>query len=96
MTVPLEDNVSDVIGKAQRGLGISDSQLAERAGISADKVQSLRSADFDAEAIDQAAPVLKLSGAGLRKLALGKWDAVDEVAGLALFSKCCDWRLGGR
>ena len=37
MTIPLEDNVSDVIGKAQRGLGISDSQLAERSGITATK-----------------------------------------------------------
>jgi len=28
--IPLEDNVGDIIGKAQRGLGISDSELAER------------------------------------------------------------------
>jgi len=28
--IPLEDNVGDIIGKAQRGLGISDSQLAEK------------------------------------------------------------------
>ncbi len=33
MAIPLEDNVSDIIGKAQRGLGISDSQLAERSGV---------------------------------------------------------------
>jgi glyoxylase-like metal-dependent hydrolase (beta-lactamase superfamily II) len=86
MTIPLEDNVSDVIGKAQRGLGISDSQLAERSGITADKVRSLRSGDFDAEAIEQVAPVLKLSSAGLRKLASGKWDAVEEIVGLAQFN----------
>ena len=29
--IPLEDNFSDVIGKAQRGLEISDSDLAEKA-----------------------------------------------------------------
>jgi hypothetical protein len=29
--IPLEDNVSDIIGKAQRGLRISDTELAERA-----------------------------------------------------------------
>src|SRR5436190_22851398 len=86
MTVPLEDNVSDIIGKAQRGLGISDSQLAERAGVSAEKIRSLRSGDFDADAIDRIAPILKLSSAGLRNLASGKWDPVDEIAGLALFN----------
>jgi glyoxylase-like metal-dependent hydrolase (beta-lactamase superfamily II) len=86
MTVPLEDNVSDVIGKAQRGLGISDSQLAERAGITADKVRSLRSGDFDADALDRIAPVLKLSNAGLRKLASGKWEPVEDIAGLAQFN----------
>ena len=39
MAIPLEDNVSDIIGKAQRGLGISDSQLAERAGVDVDAVR---------------------------------------------------------
>ena len=29
--IPLEDNAGDIIGKAQRGLGISDSELAEKA-----------------------------------------------------------------
>ena len=31
MAIPLEDTAADIIGKAQRGLGISDSQLAEKA-----------------------------------------------------------------
>lgn len=86
MPIPLEDNVSDIIGKAQRGLGISDSQLAERAGVDADKIRKLRSGDFDEEAIQRVAPVLKLSGAALRKLASGKWEPVDEIAGLAQFN----------
>jgi hypothetical protein len=30
--ISLEDNVGDIIGKAQRGLGISDSELAKKAG----------------------------------------------------------------
>ena len=86
MPIPLEDNISDVIGKAQRGLGISDSQLAERTGVTADKVRSLRSGDFDEDAIDRIAAVLKLSSAGLRKLASGKWDPVEEIAGLTQFN----------
>jgi glyoxylase-like metal-dependent hydrolase (beta-lactamase superfamily II) len=86
MPVQLEDNVSDIIGKAQRGLGISDSQLAERAGLTADKVRGLRSGDFDDDALDRVALVLKLSSAGLRELASGKWDPVEEIAGLAQFN----------
>ena len=86
MTIPLEDNVGDIVGKAQRGLGISDSQLVERAGVSADAVRAARSGDFDEETIDQIAPVLKLSSAGLSKLASGKWDAVEEIDGLAQFN----------
>ena len=32
--IPLEDNFTDVIGKAQRGLKLSDAILAEKAGLS--------------------------------------------------------------
>ena len=28
--IPLEDNAADIIGKAQRGLGISDSELGKK------------------------------------------------------------------
>jgi glyoxylase-like metal-dependent hydrolase (beta-lactamase superfamily II) len=86
MPIPLEDNVSDVVGKAQRGLGISDSQLAERADLSAEKVRSVRSGDFDDDAIGRIGPVLKLSSAGLRKLGSGKWEPAEEIAGLAQFN----------
>jgi hydroxyacylglutathione hydrolase len=86
MAIPLEDNVSDIIGKAQRGLSISDSQLAERAGIDADKVRALRSGEFDKDAIERVAPVLKLSSGGLGKLASGKWEPVEEIPGLAQFN----------
>ena len=86
MPIPLEDNVSDVIGKAQRGLGISDSQLAERAAIGVDKIRALRSGEFDAATVERVAPVLKLSSAALSKLASGKWEAVDEIDGVAQFN----------
>jgi glyoxylase-like metal-dependent hydrolase (beta-lactamase superfamily II) len=86
MNIPLEDNVNDIIGKAQRGLGISDSQLAERAGVSGDQVRAARSGNFDNETIDRIAPVLRLSSAGLAKLASGKWEDVEEIDGLAQFN----------
>jgi glyoxylase-like metal-dependent hydrolase (beta-lactamase superfamily II) len=88
MAIPLEDNVSDILGKAQRGLGISDSQLAERAGISADAVRQLRGGDLTGEAIERVAPVLKLSAPALRKLAANDWkpETIGGVDGLAMFN----------
>ncbi|MEY2483347.1 MAG: hydroxyacylglutathione hydrolase [Verrucomicrobiota bacterium] len=88
MLIPLEDNVSDIIGKAQRGLGISDSQLAEKSGVSMEKIRRVRDGDFDEAAVERIAPVLKLDAAALHKLAGGKWqtEAVDEIEGLAQFN----------
>ena len=45
--IPLEDNAGDIIGKAQRGLGISDSELAGKAGLSAQTIRKLRDGDSD-------------------------------------------------
>ena len=88
MTIALEDNVSDIIGKAQRGLGISDSQLAEHAGVNVDDVRKVRSGDLAGEAIERIAPVLKLSAPALRKLAEGDWkpEAIGDIDGLAMFN----------
>jgi glyoxylase-like metal-dependent hydrolase (beta-lactamase superfamily II) len=88
MSVPLEDNVSDIIGKAQRGLGVSESQLAERSGISAEKIRKLRDGDFDDDTIERAAPVLQLDPTALRKLAAGKWnpEPLGKIEGLAQFN----------
>jgi len=88
MSIPLEDNVSDIIGKAQRGLAISDSQLAERAGVSAEKIRKLRDGAFDDDTVESVAPVLNLDAAALRKLASGKWgpEAIGEIDGLAQFN----------
>ena len=88
MSIPLEDNVSDIIGKAQRGLAVSDSQVAERSGISAEKMRKLRDGEFEDDALDRVAPVLKLDPTALRKLAAGKWDPemVGEIEGLAQFN----------
>jgi hydroxyacylglutathione hydrolase len=85
MSIPLEDNVSDIIGKAQRGLGVSDSQLADKSGVSAEKIRKLRDGDFDNDVVERVAPILKLDATSLRKLAGGKWnpETIGEVEGLA-------------
>ena len=88
MAIPLEDNFADIIGKAQRGLGISDSRLAEKSGISAERIRKLRDGAFDEEAAMRIAPALRLDGAALCKLGSGKWnpETIGEIDGLAQFN----------
>jgi hydroxyacylglutathione hydrolase len=88
MAIPLEDNVSDIIGKAQRGLGITDSQLAEKSGVSAETIRKLREGTFEGDAVERVAPLLNLDPAALRKLAAGAWDSdpLEEIEGLAQFN----------
>jgi glyoxylase-like metal-dependent hydrolase (beta-lactamase superfamily II) len=82
--IPLEDNVGDIIGKAQRGLGISDSELAEKARLNSQTIRKLRDGDFDETAILSVAPILELNGSALCELAKGKWHPtkIEAIDGL--------------
>ncbi len=86
--IPLEDNVGDIIGKAQRGLRISDTELAEKARVSSQKIRQLREGDFDELTVLRVAPVLGLAGRALCELAKGEWhpEIIDERDGLAQFN----------
>ena len=88
MAIPLEDNFTDVIGKAQRGLRISDSQLAEKSGVSADRIRKLRDGTFDDETAGRIAPALQLDSAALCKLGSGKWnpETIGGIDSLAQFN----------
>ena len=86
--IPLEDNAADIIGKAQRGLGISDSELAERSGLNAQTIRQLRDGDFDESALLSVAPILGLQGSALGEIAKGKWrpKKTESLDGLAQFT----------
>src|SRR5262249_32911616 len=86
--IPLEDNATDIIGKAQRGLGISDSQLAEKAQVSAQTIRKLRAGDFDESALRSVAPVLGLDGPALGEIAQGEWrpKKIESFDGVAQFT----------
>ncbi len=86
--IPLEDNVGDIIGKAQRGLRLSDTELAEKAGVSSQKIRQLRGGDFDEPALLRLAPVLGLAGRALCELAKGEWqpEKIDGGDWLAQFN----------
>ena len=86
--IPLEDNASDIIGKAQHGLRISDTELAEKARVSSQKIRKLRDGEFDELALLRVAPVLGLAARALCELARSEWHPkrVDGQEGLAQFN----------
>ena len=86
--IPLEDNAGDIIGKAQRGLRISDGELAEKARVSSQKIRQLREGDFDELALLRIAPVLGLAARALCELAKSEWHPkkIDQMDGLAQFN----------
>jgi hydroxyacylglutathione hydrolase len=87
MAIPLEDNFTDIIGKAQRGLGLSDSELADRSGSSVEAIQRLRDGEFDRTTLTQVAPALQLDADALAVLAEGQWRPNEiSIDGLAQFN----------
>jgi len=85
--IPLEDTYTDVIGKAMRGLMLTDAQVAERAGVSARAVADLRRGGFVDDTLRAIAPVLGLGAAALAELARDAWrPRPAAVAGLACFN----------
>ena len=86
--IELEDNFGDIIGKAQRGLGISDSELAKRSGANLDGIRKIREGQFDETALRAIAPALDLDPNALVDLAQGKYKPapVENFDGLAQFS----------
>ena len=86
--IPLEDNVGDIVGKAQRGLRISDTELAERARVSSQKIRALRGGEFDELTLLSVAGVLGLAARPLCELAKGEWRPKknDECDGVAQFN----------
>ena len=85
--IPLEDSFADVIGKAQRGLKISDDDLSGRAGITNEILSKLKSGEFDETAARKVAPVLNLAANALVELGTKSWyPPSHEVAGLASFN----------
>jgi hydroxyacylglutathione hydrolase len=86
--IPLEDNFSDIISKAQRGLELSDTELAKKARLASQKLRELREGKFDEAGLLQVADILDLNGRALCDLATDAWrpPKVEDLDGLAQFS----------
>ncbi len=85
--LPLEDLFTDVINKAQRGLGISDAALAEKALVSLEAISAVKSGAIDPAVLTQIAPVLGLHAASLITMANQDWQPQPvELEGLLQFN----------
>jgi hydroxyacylglutathione hydrolase len=92
MHLPLEDLFNDVIAKAQRGLRISDNDLATRAGLSVEVVQAAKAGSESAPAVLSAlASALALHGPTLIAMARNEWQPqAVQIDGLAQFNSVFD------
>src|SRR5213593_3818474 len=87
LSVPLEDNFTDIIGKAQRGFQLSDDQLAKRAGVTVNELGRIQSGGVEEETIRNVARVLNLGPTALLDSARKSWyPAPQETTGLAQFN----------
>ena len=86
-TIPLEDNYTDVLGKAMRGLKLTDTDLAERSGVGVPELQTLRHGEYSQAVAAKVAPVLGLNPVALGALAENRYSPADvRVEGLQQFT----------
>ncbi|MCS7049902.1 MAG: MBL fold metallo-hydrolase [Verrucomicrobiae bacterium] len=86
-TIPLEDSFADVVGKAQRGLGLSDAELAKRAGVSVEALAQVKSGKPLDDVLRKIAGPLGLNATALIELANQRWrPATVSLDGLAQFN----------
>ncbi|HEY4302742.1 MAG TPA: MBL fold metallo-hydrolase [Candidatus Didemnitutus sp.] len=86
--IPLEDNVSDVLGKAQRGLKLTDPQIVTRAKITAAEWKALKAGEIRDVPLRAVARVLGLGGDALLELARKEWYPEQPLfpRGFAMFN----------
>jgi hydroxyacylglutathione hydrolase len=86
-TIPLEDNFTDIIGKAQRGFNLTDEALARRADVSLADLQRIKAGEFDETLVRKIARSLNLGKTTLVESAKKTWypDPI-ELDGLAQFN----------
>jgi glyoxylase-like metal-dependent hydrolase (beta-lactamase superfamily II) len=74
MSIPLEDLVTDIVGKAQRGLGLSDTELANKIGIEISELDAVKQVKGVAFAeVEKLATALELGPKTLVAIAEGKY-----------------------
>jgi len=87
MTIPIEDNFEDILGKAQRGLGLSDTSLSVSTGVPEVTINSLKEGVFDEAAVRKVCAGLNLHPDRLIAVANKSWQPKPvDVPCLSLFN----------
>ncbi len=87
LNIPLEDSFADIVGKAQRGLKLTDEVVAARAGVDVAMLQKVKGGEVNEAALRKLAPVLGLGADTLVASARKAWLPQPQgVAGLAQFN----------
>lgn len=86
--IPLEDNYDDVLKKAQRGLAVTDEQLAHRAEVSIEDLHALKNGVFNEAVARRVARHLRLNAAALAQLGKKSWYPDQPIfrTGFAAFN----------
>jgi len=86
--IPLEDNFVDVLSKAQRGLQLSDDQLAAKAGVAVADLAALLAGQVPEPALRAVGKALGLSEKALLALAKREWYPQQPIfpRGFAMFN----------
>ena len=86
--IPLEDNFSDVIGKAQRGMGITDAELCKRSEVELGDLEAVKDGKVIDPVIRRVARHLRLGPNALEELAHKRWYPEVPVFphGFAIFN----------
>ena len=89
--IAIEDGFADIINKSQRGLHISDAELAERAGVSAEDLAAVKSGKVNIAVIRRVARHLRLAPNPLEDLARNAWypKTPNFPRGFAMFNTDC-------
>lgn len=89
--IPLEDSHLDILGKAQRGLALSDDDILEQSGVTAAQLEAVREGLCDADVLSKLAGVLGLGAKALINAAERTWRPPPlELDGLAGFNTVFD------
>lgn len=89
--LPLEDFFTDVITKAQRGLGMTETALAAKSGLSLPSLQMVKAGTVDEESLFKIATALHLHAPSLIAMAHQSWKPQPvELEGLAQFNTTFD------
>jgi glyoxylase-like metal-dependent hydrolase (beta-lactamase superfamily II) len=86
--IPLEDNFTDIIGKAQRGLQLTDDALAAKAGVSLDELKAVKGGEIRDHVLRLLAKALQLERNALLALARREWYPEQPLfpRGFAMFN----------